>query len=377
MGGILAGRIAITLHPMFGIAPWILALFPPVLSVRGSIGGILSGKLATMLHMGEVEPRLTRNTQEFYSLIQGIFVLTFIDGVGIGVLAFIVNVVSGSATLNHFLYFMIVPVLACLITMVVATPVAHLVGIEAFKKGMDPDIILYPMMSTIDDVLLTVCYIAVVSVVLVPGSLTAALVILLLTGAFFLVIFLRQRKATAFRRILAEGAPIVILSSLLGTFSGVGLASLKDEIERHPTVLILYPALIDTLGDIGSIIGSMETTKLALGFSRSFMGVLKETLVDLISVESAAAMVHVLFGLVAFLVGQGTGLNPNLVLLVTIAILTNLVSFMFVSLFSIVIAAQTFKYGLDPDNFVIPLVTSVSDVIATLALITALVILAV
>jgi cation transporter-like permease len=43
-------------------------------------------------------------------------------------------------------------------------------------------------------------------------------------------------------------------------------------------------------------------------------------------------------------------------------------SFVVISLFSLLVATQTFQRGLDPDNFVIPLTTSLADTIATLSL---------
>jgi cation transporter-like permease len=104
-------------------------------------------------------------------------------------------------------------------------------------------------------------------------------------------------------------------------------------------------------------------------YRKTFRASLKDSLKDLITVELAGAVWHILFGVVAFLIGVSAGLDPNLGLLVAVALTTNLISFLFISTFSIGIATQTFKRGLDPDNFVIPLVTSVSDITATLVLI--------
>ncbi len=375
LGGILSGGLALGFFPLLESVPWILLLFPPVLSVRGSIGGILSGKLGTMLHVGEAEPRLRRNTREFYSLINATLFLTFSDTIGIGVLAFLVNFILGNAEIQHLPFFIVVPPLTCLLAMIVAVPIASLVGMTAFKKGLDPDVILYPVMSTVDDVVVTVCFVAVVNLVLIPGVLTNAFATIILLSGLFLAVLMRRRGERVFRRTLTEGASMVVLSSLLGIFSGVGLESLKEKIDKHPTVLVLYPALIDTLGDIGSILGSMQTTKLALGYIRSFRQILRETLSDLLSVETAAAGIHISFGLVAFFLGRAVGLVPDLAFLIAVALISNLVSFFFISLFSLVIATETFKHGLDPDNFVIPLVTAVSDLGATLSLAAALTIL--
>lgn len=99
--GILSGRIALVFSPLFESAPWILALYPPMLSIRGNIGGIISGKLSTMLHTGGVEPRLRGNTQEFYSLIRSIFFLTFVETAGAGVLSFVINSFFGNTSLQQ------------------------------------------------------------------------------------------------------------------------------------------------------------------------------------------------------------------------------------------------------------------------------------
>lgn len=375
LGGILSGRLIMVFAPLFASSPWILALFPPILTVRGNIGGILSGKLSTMLHTGEAEPRFRNNTRAFYSLINAIFVLTFVDTLGIGFIAFAVNSLFFGISTQNLQIFLLVPVLTCELAIAISVPVVLFFGIESFNRGLDPDIVLYPMMSTIDDVLVTICYVLVVYLTLIPGTLEGMVLVELLLVGTVLVLFSRNRRERTFFRTLEEGGPIVIFSSLLGTFGGVALASLKDDIEMNPSALMLYPTLIDTLGDIGSILGAMQTTKLALGYVASFWVTLKEAFADLLSVEAAAAAMHVIFGLAAFLIGRATGLSPDASILVGLALISNVISFLFISIFSLLIATQTFKYGLDPDNFVIPLVTSVSDIIATLAFSTSLAIL--
>ena len=375
LGGVLSGRIFLVFSPLFELVPWILALYPPMLSIRGNLGGIFAGKLSTMLHTGEVEPKLLGNTKTFYSLIKAIFLLTFLDATIIGVFAFAINYFFGNAAINDIIFFVMVPPTACLLAMVIALPLVSSVGVLAFKKGLDPDVILYPAMSTIDDVIVTICYVGVVSLAFNPQVLASMPVIMLITGIILLIMFVRNRKERIFRRTLIEGGPMILFSSFLACFGGIGLASLRGEIEKRPGVLMLYPALIDTLGDIGAILGSLETTKLALGYVTGFWRAFKEMFADLISLEIAAAIMHILFGVTAFLLGRATGLVPELFPLISIALVSNLISFLFISVLSLFTAIQTFKHGLDPDNFVIPMVTSVSDAGSTLALMATLAIL--
>ncbi|MEM2505704.1 MAG: magnesium transporter, partial [Nitrososphaeria archaeon] len=221
---------------------------------------------------------------------------------------------------------------------------------------------------TLDDILITFCYFTITGFIIYLDNLFIMFFILALILVYFSAMMFRNRRENVFRRTLLEGAPTVVLASLFGVFGGMGLGSLKNEIENMPSILIIYPALIDALGDIGSILGSMETTKLALGYASSLTKTFRETFADLVSVECAAAIIHVIFATIGFAISGMQGVS-SLFYMITITLFSNIISFLFISIFSLTIATQTFKYGLDPDNFVIPLVASVSDVGATLSLV--------
>ena len=63
----------------FPTASWIPALFPPILTIRGGIGGIFSGNLATMLHLGLIKPQVRDNTPVYRQLISASFAITLFD----------------------------------------------------------------------------------------------------------------------------------------------------------------------------------------------------------------------------------------------------------------------------------------------------------
>ncbi len=368
LGSLLAGSVAAYYYPRFGNLVWILLLFTPILTVRGNIGGIFSGKLGTMLHLGLAKPSLFKNTSEFYSLIKAIFSLTFFDTLAIGIISFTLNYVFGLTSLEYLPYFILIPPFTCLLAVVISIPIASIVGIEVFKRGLDPDIFIYPVMSTLDDILITFCYFTVAGFIIYFDNLPLMFFVLAFIAVYFSITIFRNRGKNVFRRTLLEGAPTVVFASFLGVFGGMGLGSLKKEIENMPSILIIYPAMIDALGDIGSILGSMETTKLALGYTTSLAKTFKETFADLVSVECAAAIIHLKFAIIGFAISGLQGFS-FLFYMVSITLFSNIISFLFISVFSLTVATQTFKYGLDPDNFVIPLVASVSDVVATLSLV--------
>jgi cation transporter-like permease len=53
--------------------------------------------------------------------------------------------------------------------------------------------------------------------------------------------------------------------------------------------------------------------------------------------------------------------------LVSVALTTNIATFLVIGFFSLVIAYFSFQRGLNPDNIVIPAITTVSDSVVTLA----------
>ncbi|MDH4221738.1 MAG: hypothetical protein OEV19_03265, partial [Candidatus Bathyarchaeota archaeon] len=83
-GGMLAGTLLAVYFGVFSLAPWTIALFPGILSVRGAIGGLFSGRLSTGLHLGTVKASYTKNTKNFYLLLRAVIVLSLASGITIG-----------------------------------------------------------------------------------------------------------------------------------------------------------------------------------------------------------------------------------------------------------------------------------------------------
>jgi hypothetical protein len=91
--GFFGGGAVAALGPLFSENPWILALYPPILTVRGNLSGLYSGNLSTMLHLGLILPRFRGNTDYYSNLNRVIFFLTFIDTMIIGLVSFMIGLI--------------------------------------------------------------------------------------------------------------------------------------------------------------------------------------------------------------------------------------------------------------------------------------------
>lgn len=370
---ILAGGLISLFAPQFEAAPWILALFPPILTIRGGIGGVFSGNLATMLHLGLIRPQVRDNTPVFRQLIGSIFVITLVDTLTMGFFSFVLNLATGNVYLSHAFIFAVVPPVACAMALAVSIPLTILIAIATFRRGLDPDILVYPILASVNDIIVTATFVVTVLLVLVGGFSHLAL-----WGFFLLIVASTAAIAWSYRHVefffktIREGATIVIMSSLFGSVNGVFLAGLRGSLLRYPGVLTVYPALTNALGNIGSIIGSTSTTSLALGYGRGFAEEVKGSASTILQVESVAFFMHAVFGVIAYLLVRATQSGADLLSLVGVALISNAVSFLPITLVALVVAHQAFKRGLNPDNVAIPVITSISDTVATLTLIIAI-----
>jgi mgtE-like transporter len=372
---ILAGRLIFVFSPIFDSSPWILALFPPVLTIRGGIGGIFAGNLTTMLHLGLIQPRIRDNTPDYYNLLKSIMVMTTIDTLFLGLISFFMNLVGGTANLSKLPIFMIAPCVTCVLAVTISVPLTSIIGIETFKRGLDPDILVYPILASLNDILVTSCFVLTINLIL-TGML--GWLILVTLFSFILIItgytFWRNHQKRFFRQTLTEGTTGVVLASMMGSINGVFLSRIQVVLTGNPGLVVLYPSLTNALGSIGSIIGSTSTTNMALGFAGSLSEEVKKAAKLIIQIEIPAASMYVTFGILSYIIVGGRKSGARLGFLVGSALISNLSSFILISLFALSIANLAFKRGLNPDNVVIPTITSISDSMATLTLLPAVII---
>ena len=326
-----------------------------------------------MLHLGMVKPKLRDNTDTYWTLVKSVLVITVIDTLILGSFSFFINLINGSALPSQWFLFLCVPTIACMMAVLTSIPLTSYLAIETFNRGLDPDILVYPILASVNDIVVTSYFVGVIFFVLWGGVFYSVLVFLFLAivaSAVYLVS--RMREEAFFLQTMREGTFVVIMSSIFGSINGVLLSNLSSSLAARPGLMTLYPALTNSLGNIGSIIGSKMTTSIALGYARSFGEELRESGMSIIEVEIPAAFMHVMFGVISFLLSAKQG--ASLISLVSIALACNFFSFLVISVFALWSAHVSFERGLNPDNVVIPAITSLSDTTATISVTPALII---
>ena len=108
IGGLFAGFIVASQLNVFQLSPWAIAVYPAVLSARGMISGLFSGRLGTALHVGTIYPRLFGNTRSFYKLFEAITVITLETSVTMSSVSMIFGSMFWGITLASFFDILVV-----------------------------------------------------------------------------------------------------------------------------------------------------------------------------------------------------------------------------------------------------------------------------
>lgn len=358
-GGLLAGSLIYSVVSTIIRSPWLMMVYPVVLTSRGAINGIVSGRLSTGLHLGLIRPSFRKNTDAYMVLAFSTLLASVSSGVAIGVLVGALCAVYYPDVAFHIVLLTCVAIQG--LSFLVTFPLTSAICFLGYKVGGNPDVFLYPISSTLADISSSAIYaLTAVALSLQTGTLLVASTAVLLTALSTASAAAMVRNGE-YRKTLAEVIPTVMAVSLVGLLSGLALTSMRRSVERHPSIVFVYPALIDTLGDAGSIVGSTITTKLALGTTEpSLAEVMRERGV-MADVGSASTAMYAIYGVIS--AAMGGGLRGLIVVL-----LCQAVAFPVVVLFSSATAIATHLKGLNPDNFVIPLETSITDLTVTVLL---------
>jgi len=373
LGGMLAGTLLALHLDVFSLTPWALALFPGILSVRGVIEGLFSGRLSTALHVGTIKASYTNNTRHFYLLLCVIAALAIETSVMIGLAASLLGVFFWGTTLTDVIAILAVTIATMGLLMILASPITIGVSILSFKRGLDPDVIVYPVMSTISDVIVTSCYILVLNTFFLLPQLGKYL-IGLFDIAFILVVLyvsIKNYRETDFSKTIKEFFLTLVLVTSITNVTGLVLGKIRDVVGRRSEVYVVYPALIDTIGDVGSIVGSTATTKLALGLIGSSSSSIKQHLTEIWGAWAASLTMFTIYSLASSFI-QGITASSNVMRFTVQLLATNVLAVPCTVLVAYVATILTYRRGWDPDNFVIPIGSSLADSITTVWLFIAL-----
>ncbi len=175
------------------------------------------------------------------------------------------------------------------------------------------------------------------------------------------------------RRILWESYPVLLLAAVLSLSAGIILNSQIETIKELPLILMMIPPINGINNNVCSILGSRLTSALHLGTIEPKFGnqvtLRKNTRATWLMSMGVFWFTAAIFFLIALI--SGLGLMQSIVIMLAFFV-ASMVAIAVTMFCTIGLAFLSFKRGLDPDNIVIPIVTSIGDIIGITCLIIAM-----
>jgi mgtE-like transporter len=194
----------------------------------------------------------------------------------------------------------------------------------------------------------------------------------------FVVLYLlsKDRQDSEFLRTIRESLLMLLLVAVIVTFTGTifrGFTKFAEEkiVTVYPAFLTIYLALINNISNVGSVVGSTATTKLALGMLKPSFSSIKNHGRNIASAWLASFVIFFILASISLAANRVPSIS-NAAGFIAIIWLSNVIAVVGIVIVSYGIAIMTFRKGLNPENFVIPLETSVAAIITSAALLIAL-----
>ncbi|MBI5228865.1 magnesium transporter [Candidatus Micrarchaeota archaeon] len=166
------------------------------------------------------------------------------------------------------------------------------------------------------------------------------------------------------KTIVDEGIKILLLASVISSFGGLALENFKQAFVSFVPLVVLLPVLNDLIGDFGTLISAKFSVLLHEGVVGSQLWRNKSVVRLFYQTFYVALFAAVISSVLAILLSLFSNYFVSLdvvlkVMLITVLDVTALVALVF---FTAIIAGKHFyDKGEDPNNFLIPITTSVAD----------------
>jgi len=162
--------------------------------------------------------------------------------------------------------------------------------------------------------------------------------------------------------------PVLLALTVVEVGSGLVLGSFEATLLQYPSLLVLVPVTIGTAGNLGSILASRLSTAFHLG-TLSFDPGDDELSGNVVATVTLAVTLFPVVGAGAWLLAAATGgaeLAAGTV--VAVAALSGACLAVLAVVTTLAATYAAYRFELDPDDVVIPVVTNACDVLGVLVL---------
>ena len=367
IGELFAGSILGKMHEKLDLIPGLIILVPAIMGLRGNIGTALGSRLSASLHLGIIRKEFSFNKFNLHNAGAGL-TLSFAVSLVIGIVSKLACQIFGLPSIP-LVNLLLIAILASLMASFMLIPTTVALTYFAYNRRLDPDNIVAPIIGMIGDVI-TVFVVFLAADIVLRFKIDDSWALLVLPMIPMIVRKLPPRYRLI--EIFKQSIPVLVICTIFGVIAGVYLHWQYEKFFVISGLLILIPQIIAKAGSIGGIFGARFATALHLGYIKPFQinaFVIKNFI-------GGIALALVISPLVALITKFGADLFRIPIVPFIPLLLINIFAIIIITLIVFVLdfltASMSYTIRLDPSNSVIPLVTSLGDIIGTVILVMAI-----
>lgn len=362
---VMAGVLFSSMREALLLLPGLTLLVPGALAMRGNIYASLGARLGSALHTGQISAQ-EWNSPILREEVRVVMVQTLLGSLFLSIVGRLTAIVLGFDTVT-LVELAVTAMLGAILAGAVELVVTVAVAMSAHRRGWDPDNVTAPVISAVAD-LVSIPFLlgSAILVVWMPGWAVMTVFIVLLTTLFVLVNMVVRGEHERAITVLAASVPVLLVVLLVVLLPAVLLERIVDDLVANPAILILIPPFVAVAGNLGAILASRLSSAAHLGLITlrgrpdhlvyQNLGVI--TLLAALTFGALGVITH----MTSILIDVP---SPGLGNLLIITLVGGMVITLATSLAAYKVTSYTFVKGDDPDNVVIPVITSTMDALGT------------
>ncbi len=234
-------------------------------------------------------------------------------------------------------------------------------SVLSYRRRYDLDAVSTPVVTAAAD-MLTVPILYLATFLTRVAWLNATLAIICIALGLYAAIRGAVTDLPLARRAFLEMAGVIVLTPLLDILAGTVIEARLEQFAALPALLLLVPSFVASAGSLGGILSSRLSSKLQLGL------ISPSGLPQGLAYLDAALVVG--FGIVVFVFTGALGFgysalpdtaHPGAGTMIFGTLVAGVMATAIAIIVSYYIAIITTRFGLDPDNNSVPIITSVLD----------------
>lgn len=367
---LMAGTVLIAGRAQLASHSGLLVLVPAAIGMRGSLFGALAARLGTGIFTGEFEFELRRSSF-LGRQVEAVTLLTLSTATEAGVLAWAIARLLGQPVIP-LPELVAVSLVAGMLSSVFLLFVTLQVARQSQRRGWSMDDVGAPLITATGDLVTLPLLLLAALLLEVEVAATVLGWLGLLVGVGAAVVGWRHVDEQV-RRLCRESLVVLTLAVTLQVMAGIVLESRQEAlVAAVPALLGMVPPFAATCGSLGGLLASRLSSKLHVGLIQPRLLPGKYAGLDVSLTFLLALLAFTGTGAIGWVGALLVGTNPpHVLVLVGVALVGGLMATLALSTVAYGAASAAFRFGLDPDNHGIPIVTAAMDFLGILCLVSA------